>query len=472
MVVEPVGMKAQTPSPALPRGRLSEDLAALIVGIVLVALALGATWLGRPTGAAAEAEFPKGWPTPLAALIDKPQTWGDSPREALVDKRGRNLALPIGLGVAWVTAVAAAGAALAGGRVARVVPGSVAIGLLAGMAYLLAAQKVIHFYNLEYPLWALAVGILIGTTVGVPRLIRPAMNGEFLIKTGLVVFGAEVLFGRLLELGLPGVMTSWVVTPIVLVVSYWFGVHVLRIPSRSLCMVVAADMSVCGVSAAIAVGAACRAKKEELTLAIGLSLVFTVGMMVAMPPFIRWVGMDEIVGGAWLGGTIDATGAVVAAGEALGKEAGAVAATVKMIQNSMIGVIAFAVAVYWSGWVERDGAERHGSLAAEAWRRFPKFILGFLLLTAVCSWIFSSSPAGAHLVDGTIIGFTSRLRGWLFCAAFVCMGLQTNARELAPALASGRPLVLYVCGQLLNLALTLGMASLTFGWLFRKVVEP
>lgn len=465
-------MSAQAAPPARSRRGVSEDLAALVVGIVLVAFALGATWLGRPTGEAAAAKFPKGWPTPLAALIDKPQTWGDSPQEAFFDKRGRSLAVAIGLGVAWVTAVAVAGTALAGNRVAPVVPGSVAIGLLAGLAYLLAAQKVIHFYNLEYPLWALAVGILIGNSVGVPRFLRPAMNGEFLIKTGLVVFGAEVLFGRLLELGLPGVMTSWVVTPIVLVVTYWFGVRVLRIPSRSLCMVVSADMSVCGVSAAIAVGAACRAKKEELTLAISLSLLFTVAMMVAMPPFIRWAGMDEIVGGAWLGGTIDATGAVVAAGEALGKEAGAVAATVKMIQNSMIGVIAFVVAVYWSGWVERDEAEQRGSLAAEAWRRFPKFILGFLLLSAVCSWIFSSSSDGPHLVDGTITGFTSRLRGWLFCAAFVCMGLQTNARELAPVLASGRPLVLYVCGQALNLALTLGMASLTFGWLFRKVVEP
>jgi uncharacterized membrane protein YadS len=75
-------------------------------------------------------------------------------------------------------------------------------------------------------------------------------------------------------------------------------------------------------------------------------------------------------------------------------------------------------------------------------------------------------------VDGTTTGFTSRLRGWLFCAGFVCMGLQTNFRELAPALASGRPLVLYVGGQLLNLALSLAMASLTFGWLFRKAVEP
>ena len=75
-------------------------------------------------------------------------------------------------------------------------------------------------------------------------------------------------------------------------------------------------------------------------------------------------------------------------------------------------------------------------------------------------------------MEGATAGFTSKLRGWLFCAGFVCMGLQTNFRQLAPVLASGRPVVLYVIGQSLNLALTLAMASLTFGWLFRKVVEP
>jgi uncharacterized membrane protein YadS len=149
-----------------------------------------------------------------------------------------------------------------------------------------------------------------------------------------------------------------------------------------------------------------------------------------------------------------------------------VAATVKMIQNSMIGVIAFAVAVYWAGWVDRDAGPQQGSLAAEAWRRFPRFILGFLLASVVCSWIFSRSSENALWIDGTTTGFTARLRGWLFCAGFVCMGLQTNFRELAPVLSSGRPLVLYVGGQMLNLVLTLAMASLTFGWLFRKVVEP
>lgn len=153
-----------------------------------------------------------------------------------------------------------------------------------------------------------------------------------------------------------------------------------------------------------------------------------------------WLGLDPIVGGAWIGGTINATGAVVAAGESLGKEAGEVAATVKMIQNSMIGIIAFAVAVDWAGWVDHSGGPRRGSLLAEAWRRFPRFILGFLAASIARSWLFNLSPAHPLWVDGTTTGFTSRLRGWLFCSGFVCMGLQTNFRELAPVLASGRPL--------------------------------
>ena len=443
---------------------LHEDTVATLIGVAIVALALAVTSFARPaTDPGSREKYPKGWPTPLAATIDKPQTWADSPAQALVDKQGKNVARPILLGMGWVVLVGTAGAVLGGGSLRRVVPGSLAIAGLAGLAYLLSSQKLIHYYNLEYPLWALLVGILVSNTAGVPRWLMPALGGEFFIKTGLVIFGAEVLFSRLLELGLPGVMTSWLVTPVVLVATYWAGVHLLGIPSRSLCMVVSADMSVCGVSAAIATAAACRAKKEELTLAVSLSLFL---------PVIAWLGLDPIVGGAWLGGTIDATGAVVAAGESLGKEAGEVAATVKMIQNSMIGVIAFAVAVYWAGWIERDATQPRASLAAEAWRRFPRFILGFLLMSIVCSWLFSRSPEQALWVDGATLGFTSRLRGWLFCAGFVCMGLATNFRELAPVLASGRPLVLYVGGQLLNLALTLAMASLTFGWLFRKTVEP
>ena len=293
---------------------------------------------------------------------------------------------------------------------------------------------------------------------------------EFYIKTGLVLLGAEILMSRLMALGVPGIFVAWIVTPVVLVTTYIFGQKILKMPSRSLNMVISADMSVCGVSAAIATAAACKAKKEELSLAIGLSLSFTVVMMIVMPAVIKAVGMSEILGGAWLGGTIDSTGAVAAAGAVLGDKALEVAATVKMIQNILIGVTAFCVAVYWVTRVERDPSGARPGLS-EIWYRFPKFVIGFILASVVFSILHATLVRGPEIVDAMISGSTKTLRGWFFCLAFVSIGLETNFRQLMPYLRGGKPLLLYVFGQSLNLTLTLLMAWLMFEVIFRDMVQ-
>jgi len=313
-------------------------------------------------------------------------------------------------------------------------------------------------------LWALVLGLIISNTVGTPKFLTPALQTEFYIKTGLVLLGAEVLFHQLVALGKPGIFISWVTTPIVLIATYIFGQKVLKMQSKSLNMVICADMSVCGVSAAIATGAACRAKKEELSVAISLSLAFTVIMMIVMPRVIQAVGMDPVLGGAWIGGTIDSTGAVVAAGEALGEAGRLTAITIKSIQNVLIGVIAFFVAVYWVTCVDRHATGNQPGVG-EIWRRFPKFVLGFLAASLVFSWITASSPVG-EATTSAVISSTKVLRGWFFCLAFVSIGLESNFRELAKQMAGGKPLILYVCGQTLNLVLTLFMAWLMFEKVF------
>lgn len=300
--------------------------------------------------------------------------------------------------------------------------------------------------------------------------MKAAVQTEFYIKTGLVLLGAEILFGKILRIGLPGIFIAWVVTPTVLVSTYIFGQKVLKITSKTLNITISADMSVCGVSAAIATAAACGAKKEELTLAVGLSLVFTSIMMILMPAFINAVGMDEVIGGAWMGGTIDATGAVAAAGAFLGDRALNVAATIKMIQNVLIGLIAFSVALYWTTRVERKEGRRVGLM--EIWYRFPKFVIGFILASVVFSLLAASMSFGeSHaLIDhGVIRGFSQIFRGWFFCLAFVSIGLATNFRELKEQFSGGKPLILYVCGQSLNLCLTLLMAYLMFDVVFPHI---
>src|SRR5690606_29271754 len=157
----------------------------------------------------------------------------------------------------------------------------------------------------------------ISNTIGTPAWLLPAVRTELYIKTALVLLGAEILMAKLLALAVPGMSVSRVVTPIVLLSTYVIRQKVIVMAPKTLNITISADMSVCGVSAAIATAAACRAKKEELSLAIGISLTFTAIMLVLQPAFVRLVGMDPIVGGAWIGGTIDASGAVAAAGAIL-----------------------------------------------------------------------------------------------------------------------------------------------------------
>lgn len=348
--------------------------------------------------------------------------------------------------------------------------GFVAVFAVSVVSYMMAGQATMKHYGIGYAAWAIAIGMIIANTVGTPQWVKPALQVEFFIKTGLVLLGAEVLFNKIVAIGVPGIFVAWFVTPLVLITTFIFGQKVLKIKSKTLNMVISSDMSVCGTSAAIAAAAACRAKKEELTLSIGLSLVFTSIMMIVQPAIIKATGMPYILGGAWMGGTIDATGAVAAAGAFLSEKALYVAATIKMIQNVLIGVTAFGIAVYWCAKVECVPGQKVGWM--EIWHRFPKFVLGFLAASVIFSCIYAGlgTDVGFTMIDnGVLRGFTRICRGWFFCFSFAAIGLATNFRELAHYFKGGKPLILYVCGQSFNLCLTLIMAYIMFYLVFPDI---
>ncbi|MFP6572485.1 MAG: putative sulfate exporter family transporter, partial [Vicinamibacterales bacterium] len=384
--------------------------------------------------------------------------WSTLPTEAFPGRVSGLLSL--GLGLVFITAIAVQ---IMSGNGRRYATAFIPVFALAVLAYTVANQTGIRAAGFGYAFWALLIGLFIANTIGTPQWMKSAIRSELYIKTGLVFLGAEILFGNILNLGLPGLFVAWFVTPVVLIFMYQFGTRILKIGSRSLVIVIAAATSVCGVSAAIAVAAAARAKKEELTLAVGMSLIFTVVMMVAMPALVRALGMDPVVGAAWIGGTIDATGAVVAAGALLGEQAEQIAAVVKMVQNMLIGVVAFLVAVFWVTRIERDGDDTREQKpdAIEIWRRFPKFILGFIAASVIFSFLLTPSLGDTRVAE--ILDVTSDFRGWFFCLAFVSIGLESRFRDLAAQTSGGRPIQLYLTGQTFNLVLTLIAAYLAFG---------
>jgi uncharacterized membrane protein YadS len=216
-------------------------------------------------------------------------------------------------------------------------------------------------------------------------------------------------------------------------------------------------VSICGVSAAIAACGAIQGDKKKLSYVTSLVLIVAVPMMIAMPWIAKATGMDHLVAGAWLGGTLDTSASVVAAGALISESAMKTGVIVKFSQNALIGVAAFLLAIWWTLRAGAAGGQRPS--AGVIWQRFPKFVLGFVAASVVFSFFL---PAEAVAGTKAALG---ELRLWWFAMAFVCIGLETRFVELA-ATDGGRPALAFVGAQAINVVWTLLIAWLLFGGVF------
>ena len=391
----------------------------------------------------------------IITSIPKPSLWVTNP---LISINGEALTL-VFISMIGLMVIFSIGIMVMGGEPSKYAPAFMVIFIIGYFSQIVSAQRTLKTYGFEYVFWALLTGILVRNFYGLPDWLRHAVKTELYIKTGLVILGSEILFNILMDLGIYGLVLAWGVTPIVLYSTYIIGANRWKM-EKTLALLIASATSVCGVSAAIAMAAASKAKKEHLTVTISMSLIFTVLMLVGMPLIIKASGMSQVVGGAWIGGTIDSSGAVVAAGELLGEEAMEVAIVIKMIQNMMIGILAFIVAVTWVLKIEWNSEAPKPSIL-DIWYRFPKFILGFIILSLVSSFILNPMIGETSL--SAILEVTKGLRTYFFSMAFVCIGLETGFKELGQNIESRDPLKLYLLGQTLNLIMTLLFALFLFG---------
>lgn len=345
------------------------------------------------------------------------------------------------------------GAKMMGKSLKKYIPAFIGLFVIALIVRWISAEFTLNRY-LEWAFWALLIGLIISNTVGTPEWLKPAVMTEFYIKTGLVIMGFSVLFSNIAKFGLYGLGIAWIVTPIVIIFMWWLGTKVMKIDNKPLVITLASATSVCGTSAAIATGAAAKAKKSDLSMAVSVSIIFTILMMVFEPMIIKACGMNQLMGGALIGGTVDSTGAVVVAGTALGEEAQKAAVLVKSIQNILIGFIAFFVAIFFATKVDKNPSEKIG--AKEIWYRFPKFIIGFFVASLVASFIIQPmfNTADFNAV-GAINKVLDQYKNWAFVLAFTSIGLDTNFKEIARQMHGGKVLWLYVIGQTFNIALTL-----------------
>ena len=420
-------------SPAHPTSTLrSEDWVACWLGFALILLALAGVQPALPSFS---------WTADSLGAVFAPD----------------NLAASAVLGALFLV-VAIGGIRLMGASVRTFVIGFPAVFLLAWLSQFIAGQAGMKTWGLTYVITGLVLGLFISNVLRVPRWMQGAVRTEYYIKTGLVLLGSNILIGEILQAGMLGVAQAFFVILVIWYVCFWIAKK-LRVDDEFSAMLATA-VSICGVSAAIAACGAVQGDRKKLSYVTSLVLIVAIPMMIVMPWVIAEFEISPIVGGAWLGGTIDTSGAVVAAGEIVGESAMNAAVIVKFSQNAMLGLAAFALSIWWTFRQGSTTGEKPS--ASIIWERFPKFVLGFIAASVLFS--FALSP---EYVDSTK-GLMRGLRTWWFALAFVCIGLETRFRDLV-SMDEGRPAIAFLLAQGVNIFWTLLVAWLLFAGVLFEV---
>jgi uncharacterized integral membrane protein (TIGR00698 family) len=336
-----------------------------------------------------------------------------------------------------------------GRRIVSLVPGLL---LLTAVGYAgkfveqsIAAYTKSHhivFPNIEYVLWAIVLGLLISNTVGVPRVFEPGVaTYEFWLKAGIVLLGSRFLLGDILHLG--GI--SLLLVAVALTLSLTF-MHILGRSFKlkpKLTSLLAIGSSICGVSAIIAAKPAIDADDEDASYAIAAILALGALSLFTFPLIGHSLHLSDKAYGLWAGLAVDNTAEATAAGALYSDAAGKIAVLAKTSRNALIGFVVLAYAIYWAS---RGEAHAIGNKAQFLWQKFPKFVLGFLLISLLATLSFFTKPQLASLAN---------LSRWAFLLTFAGVGLRTSFRQLGKQ--GWRPFAVGAIGEVFIALLTLGL---------------
>lgn len=350
-----------------------------------------------------------------------------------------------------------------GQRLAHYVAGFTVLFIGAFLVLILGSQQQLKTYGLEYPFWALVIGLAVGNAwSGLPAWFQAAAGRtEFFIKMGIVLLGANLPFTTVIRGGGWGFLEALIIVALGFCVAF-FAARRLGYDHR-FAAVLGAGGSVCGVSAAIAVGSSVRADKREVGYVVSLVVLYALVLIFLLPFLARVMGLDHVVAGAWIGGSELADAAGLAAAAMVSERAVEAFTLVKLNRDVMIGVLAFLLALAAvTRWEKGSGGGTRPGVRV-IWERFPKFVLAFLVASFLATRLVVSY---GDAFTSHVTAVCNTLRTWLFTLAFLCIGLGTRFRDVQRM--GAKPIVAFTGVVLVNLVTGFVLANLFFGGILAR----
>ena len=402
-----------------------------------------------------------------------------------------------------LTAILSFGIKLLGGNVARFVKSFTVVFFISEICYMFGANAHIAAtpdaqakFGIDWSIGltteagfivALVAGIFISNAF--PRIaesLHDACRPELFVKIAIVVLGAELGVKAAAASGMAGTISFRGLCAIVeAYLLYWAFVYYVARKyfkfSREWAVPLASGISICGVSAAIATGAAIRSRPVVPIMVSSLVVVFTCIEMLILP-FIaqHFLTGEPMVAGGWMGLAVKSDGGAIASGAiaeslilAKAAEAGInwepgwiimVTTTVKIFIDVFIGVWALVLAWVWCTKFDKSGDRTmHWG---DVWARFPRFVLGYIITFAILLIICLQSPE-LQKTGASVSGTLNAFRVIFFLLTFFTIGMVSNFRKLMEEGIGRLAIVYVVC--LFGFIIWLG---LFISWLFFHGMTP
>jgi len=329
-------------------------------------------------------------------------------------------------------------------------------------------------FNLEAPLVALIIGLILANVVKLPKWMDSAFRVEYFIKVGIVLLGATFPITLVLTAGPVAIVQATIISLATCLVIYFSATRIFGL-DRRLGAVIGVGGAVCGVSASMAIAASVRAKKEDLYTSVTLVVGWALVMILVLPFLSRMLSLPAGVAGAWIGTSEFADAAGFAAASTYGHMAGNEDAAIKTFtlmkvigRDLWIGIWSLVWAsIATVVWEKQETGTKPD--AREVWWRFPKFVIGFfvasILMTAVTSG-YSTAEFNSTVKPNLILPLVS-LRTWAFIFCFLSIGLTTRFRELKAI--GWKTFWAFTIGVAVNLVLGYFLSVHVFGDYWAKV---
>jgi uncharacterized integral membrane protein (TIGR00698 family) len=362
--------------------------------------------------------------------------------------------------------------AIMGQKVGHYIPGFTIIYVASVLILIASNNKYLHEYNLEAPVLALLLGLLVGNFVRLPRAFDTALRTEYYIKTGIVLLGATLPLTLIYTAGPVAFVQATIVSLATWLTIYFAATRIFKL-DKQFGAVLGAGGAVCGVSASIAVGGAVKAHKEHVAIGISVVTIWALVMIFVLPILSKAMGLHPGVAGAWIGTSEFADAAGFAAAQTIASAAeneGAIHTftLMKVIGRDIwVGIWAFVLSIISvTMWERRSG--NAGDLGQRAsaviiWERFPKFVIGFFVASVVMSFVaarYTSEEEYEKVLQPMLVAPIKTLRTWTFVFTFLCIGLTTRFRELTKF--GLPPLWAFTIGVAVNVPLGYFLSTVVF----------